>query len=277
MQVIDSLKEITHLSRNWDHSLKIGFVPTMGALHIGHLELVKQSLGSCDITIVSIFVNPAQFGPNEDFSRYPKTFEDDYQALLELGVDYIFLPNSSQMYPQNYKTWVSLDKITEVLCGASRPGHFTGVATIVLKLVNLVRPTLMFMGEKDFQQVVVLETMLRDLNLETRIVRCPIIRNASGLALSSRNRYLTNEEEAIAPELYKALSACRASYTKGNNEQATLLKALKERLEDKGFKIDYLEIVDSTTLEGVDIVQRGNRLIVAVFLGNTRLIDNIEI
>lgn len=277
MQIIDSLKEITHLSRNWDNGLKIGFVPTMGALHSGHLDLVKQSLNSCDITIVSIFVNPSQFGPNEDFNRYPKTFEQDFQALLGLGVDYIFLPTAKQMYPDKYKTWVNLDKITEVLCGASRPGHFTGVATIVLKLVNLVRPTLMFMGEKDFQQIVVLETMLTDLNLETRIVRCPIIRSESGLALSSRNRYLSEQEQAIAPNLYKALQECRKSFLQGINEEPKLLSSLKNRLEEKGFKIDYLEIVDSTTLEKIDIVQRGNRLIVAVILGNTRLIDNIEI
>jgi pantoate--beta-alanine ligase len=277
MQVIDSLKEVTYLSRNWDNTLKIGFVPTMGALHAGHLELVKQSINCCDITVVSIFINPTQFGPNEDFSRYPKTFEQDYQALLALGVDYIFLPSASQMYPDDYKTWVSLDKLPKLLCGASRPGHFTGVSTIVLKLVNLVRPTLMFMGEKDFQQIVILETMLRDLNLETKIVRCPIVRNESGLALSSRNRYLTTEELATAPEIYKSLQECRLSYNKGVEKRADLIASLKQRLEDKGFKIDYLEIVDSSSLERVDIVQSSNRLIVAVFLGNTRLIDNIEI
>lgn len=277
MQVIDSLKEITHLSRNWDTTQKIGFVPTMGALHEGHLALVKQSLSSCDVTIVSIFVNPAQFGVNEDLSRYPKTFEADYSSLLELGVDYIFLPTDSQMYPANYKTWINIDKITEVLCGASRPGHFTGVATVVLKLVNLIRPTLMFMGEKDFQQVVVLETMLNDLNLETKISRCPIIRGKSGLALSSRNRYLSNDEQTIAPELHKAMQELRGAYKKGVNNSNELLSSLRQNLIDKGFKIDYLEVVSSTTLEKVDLVQQGNRLIVAVFLGKTRLIDNIEI
>lgn len=277
MQIIDSLKEITHISRNWDSRQKIGFVPTMGALHEGHLALVKQSLSSCDITIVSIFVNPAQFGPKEDFNRYPQTFEQDYQALLELGVDYIFLPNASQMYPEGYKTWINIDKITEVLCGASRPGHFTGVATVVLKLVNLVRPTLMFMGEKDFQQVVVLETMLNDLNLETKISRCPIIRNNSGLALSSRNRYLSPEELTIAPALYKAMQEFRTSANKGNNDAGELLTSLAQNLVDKGFKIDYLEIVDSATLEKQSIVQQGNRLIIAVYLGKTRLIDNLEI
>ena len=277
MQVIDSLKEMTYLSRNWDYSLKIGFIPTMGALHAGHISLVKKSISSCDITVVSIFVNPAQFGPNEDFSRYPKTFEQDYQALLDLGVDYIFLPNSNQMYPEEYKTWIKLDHITEILCGASRPGHFTGVATIVLKLVNLVRPTLMFMGEKDFQQIVVLETMLKDLNLETKIVRCPIVRSDSGLALSSRNKYLSPEEQAIAPELNRAMKALRASYLEGNNDLENLLINLKNKLETVGFKIDYIEIVDSATLQRVKTVQRGNRLLVAVFLGNTRLIDNIEI
>ncbi|MBI9031666.1 pantoate--beta-alanine ligase [bacterium] len=277
MQVIDSLKEMIHLSRNWDKNQKIGFVPTMGALHTGHLALVKQSLESCDITIVSIFVNPAQFGANEDFSRYPKTFEEDYQSLLDLGVDYIFLPNSNQMYPQNYKTWINLDAITEVLCGASRPGHFTGVATIVLKLVNLVRPTLMYMGEKDFQQIVVLETMLTDLNLETKIVRCPIVRNEFGLALSSRNRYLSDQERMIAPEIFKAMQALRASFRNEIIDTSELLSQLEKSLVEKGFKIDYSEIVDSATLERVKLVRRGDRLLVAVFLGNTRLIDNMEI
>ncbi len=277
MQVIDSLKEMIHLSRNWDKNQKIGFVPTMGALHTGHLALVKQSLESCDTTIVSIFVNPAQFGPNEDFSRYPKTFEEDYQSLLDLGVDYIFLPNSNQMYPQNYKTWINLDAITEVLCGASRPGHFTGVATIVLKLVNLVRPTLMYMGEKDFQQIVVLETMLTDLNLETKIVRCPIVRNEFGLALSSRNRYLSDQERMIAPEIFKAMQALRASFRNEIIDTSELLSQLEKSLVEKGFKIDYSEIVDSATLERVKLVHRGDRLVIAVFLGNTRLIDNMEI
>jgi len=277
MQVIDSLKEMIHLSRNWDKNQKIGFVPTMGALHTGHLTLVKQSLESCDITIVSIFVNPAQFAPNEDFSRYPKTFEEDYQSLLDLGVDYIFLPNSNQMYPQNYKTWINLDAITEVLCGASRPGHFTGVATIVLKLVNLVRPTLMYMGEKDFQQIVVLETMLTDLNLETKIVRCPIVRNEFGLALSSRNRYLSDQERMIAPEIFKAMQALRASFRNEIIDTSELLSQLEKSLVEKGFKIDYSEIVDSATLERVKLVRRGDRLVIAVFLGNTRLIDNMEI
>ena len=277
MQVIDSLKEITHLSRNWDNSIKVGFVPTMGALHAGHLDLVKQSLNSCDVTVVSIFVNPAQFGPNEDFSRYPKTFEQDYQALSDLGVDYIFLPTSKQMYPEAYKTWINIDDITNTLCGASRPGHFTGVATIVLKLVNLVRPTLMFMGEKDFQQIVVLETMLADLNLETKIVRCPIIRSAEGLALSSRNRYLSLEEQSLAPEIYKSMQEIKTLVKKDEKAANELLGILTDKLESKGFRIDYLEIVDSKTLTKVDQVQRGNRLVIAVFLGNTRLIDNIEI
>ncbi len=277
MQVIDSLKEMSNLSNNWDHNQKIGFVPTMGALHQGHLELVKKSLNASDLTIVSIFVNPAQFGPNEDFSRYPKTFEADYLALESLGVDYVFLPTEQEMYPNGYKTWVNIDSITNVLCGASRPGHFTGVATIVLKLVNLVRPTLMFMGEKDFQQIVVLETMLGDLNLETRIVRCPIVRSDQGLALSSRNRYLSKEEQAIAPHLYQSMLQIKTLAQKEDKSPSEVLSQLEDILKNKGFRIDYLEIVDSKSLEKVSLVHRGDRLIVAVFLGNTRLIDNIEI
>ncbi len=277
MQVIDSLKEMTNLSHNWHHGHKIGFVPTMGALHQGHLDLVKKSLAACDISIVSIFVNPSQFGPNEDFSRYPKTFEADYQALQNLGVDYIFLPTAEAMYPPSYKTWVNVDSITNVLCGASRPGHFTGVATIVLKLVNLVKPTLMFMGEKDFQQIVVLETMLRDLNLETRIVRCPIVRSDQGLALSSRNRYLSDKEATIAPHLYKSMLKVKELVRAEEYSPNDILAKLEDMLVSKGFKIDYLKIVDSETLEELALVRKGNRLLVAVFLGNTRLIDNIEI
>lgn len=277
MQVIDSLNEMLHLSNSWQENQKVGFVPTMGALHQGHLELVKKSLSSCDITLVSIFVNPSQFGPNEDLSRYPKTFEADYNALEKLGVDYIFFPSDNQMYPADYKTWVNIDQITSLLCGASRPGHFTGVATIVLKLVNLVKPTLMFMGEKDFQQVVVLETMLKDLNFESKIVRCPIVRSEQGLALSSRNRYLSKEEQTIAPLLYKYMQEAKSLAKNENMPVNEILDNLKEKLEKKGFKIDYLEIVDSKNLGPVKRVNKGVRLMVAVFLGNTRLIDNLEI
>ncbi|MFA7057413.1 MAG: pantoate--beta-alanine ligase [Candidatus Cloacimonadales bacterium] len=277
MQVIDDIKELTHLTRNWSNSKKIGFVPTMGALHEGHLALVKQSIDSCDITVVSIFVNPSQFGPNEDYGRYPKTFENDYKELVNLGVDYIFLPSAHQMYPENYRTWVSIDEITTTLCGASRPGHFTGVATIVLKLVNLVSPTLMFMGEKDFQQVVVLETMLRDLNIETKIIRCPIVRAETGLALSSRNRYLSAEEAKVAPEIYNSMVKAKASFKSGIDNPQGLIAELQASLEAKGMVIDYIQIVDSFSLQSVDLVTKGNRLIIAVILGKTRLIDNIEI
>lgn len=277
MQVIDDIKELNHLTRNWHKSKKIGFVPTMGALHEGHLALVKQSIDSCDITVVSIFVNPSQFGPTEDFGRYPKTFENDYKELIKLGVDYVFLPSTKQMYPENYKTWVSVEKITDTLCGASRPGHFTGVATIVLKLVNLVNPTLMFMGEKDFQQVVVLETMLRDLNIETKIIRCPIVRSDKGLALSSRNRYLTDAEAKVAPEIYKSMLKVKSVFKNGTDNVQELIAIFRNNLEPHGFVIDYINIVDSFSLEDVELVTKGNRLIIAVILGKTRLIDNIEI
>lgn len=277
MQVIDNLSEMMHVSSNWKQDKKIGFVPTMGALHQGHLELVKEALNSCDITVVSIFVNPAQFGPNEDFHRYPKTFEDDYTALKTLGVDYLFMPTDNQMYPSGYCTWISLGKITESLCGASRPGHFTGVATIVLKLINLVKPTLMFMGEKDFQQIIVLETMINDLNLETKIVRCPIVRSDSGLALSSRNRYLSTSELTLAPKIYQTMLEVKKKAQNEDKEVSELTEFLIKKLEELGFKIDYVEFVDSKSLDKVDIVQRGNRLILAVYLGKTRLIDNIEI
>lgn len=277
MQVIDDIKELNHLTRNWNRSKKIGFVPTMGALHEGHLALVKQSIDSCDITVVSIFVNPSQFGPEEDFGRYPKTFENDYKELIKLGVDYVFLPSTKQMYPENYRTWVSVEEITDTLCGASRPGHFTGVATIVLKLVNLVNPTLMFMGEKDFQQVVVLETMLRDLNIETKIIRCPIVRSDKGLALSSRNRYFTATEAKVAPEIYSSMLKVKSAFKSGVNNPQELITIVRNSLEPHGFVVDYINIVDSFSLQDVELVTKGNRLIIAVILGKTRLIDNIEI
>lgn len=277
MQVIDDIKELNHLTRNWNRSKKIGFVPTMGALHEGHLALVKQSIDSCDITVVSIFVNPSQFGPEEDFGRYPKTFENDYKELIKLGVDYVFLPSTKQMYPENYRTWVSVEEITDTLCGASRPGHFTGVATIVLKLVNLVNPTLMFMGEKDFQQAVVLETMLRDLNIETKIIRCPIVRSDKGLALSSRNRYFTATEVKVAPEIYSSMLKVKSAFKSGVNNPQELIAIVRNSLEPHGFVVDYINIVDSFSLQDVELVTKGNRLIIAVILGKTRLIDNIEI
>ncbi len=278
MRVIETVSEMLHISSQWDNNQVIGFVPTMGALHQGHLALVKESKKQSDLTIVSIYVNPSQFGPNEDFDKYPKTFEADSKLLEALDVDYIFLPNDKEMYPQGYNTWVEVNELTSVLCGAKRPGHFRGVCTIVLKLVNIVRPSLMFMGEKDFQQVAVLKTMLKDLNILTKIVACPIVRDVDGLALSSRNKYLNDSDRTIAPTIYKTLLKAKEAFY--NNELDTLEQLasyVENELDLTRFIIDYIEIVDSGDLKRRKYIEKGNRLLIAVYLGQTRLIDNIEI
>lgn len=277
MQVIDNVQELINLSRSWDSKKKVGFVPTMGALHQGHFSLVKKARECCDIVVTSIFVNPTQFGPNEDLDSYPKTFENDYNNLKSLGVDYVYYPSVEQMYPKGYKTYVNVEDITKTLCGASRPGHFRGVCTVVLKLVNLVNPTLMFMGEKDFQQIVVLETMLRDLNFDTKIVRCPIVRDFDGLALSSRNKYLSTKEREIAPKFHLAMLNLQKEVLDGNNNRDILYSNINKNLSKEGFTVDYVKIVDDTTLEEVSQVVKGNRLMCAIYLGKTRLIDNLEI
>jgi pantoate--beta-alanine ligase len=278
MQIVTSISEMMKVSQDWDNKKKVGFVPTMGALHEGHLSLVKESNELCDITVVSIYVNPSQFGPNEDLDKYPKVFEQDKNLLNQYNVDYIFLPTSNEMYPDGYNTWVNVEELTDVLCGGKRPGHFRGVCTIVLKLVNLVRPHFMFMGEKDFQQVAVLETMLRDLHVTTKIVRCKIVRDHDGLALSSRNMYLSKDERQLAPTIYNSLNKAVAEFDTGKLKTLHDFQDFIENILDLSrFKIDYIDIVDSGNLKRQKIVKKGNRLLVAIFLGTTRLIDNIEI
>jgi len=266
------------ISNKWNPASKIGFVPTMGALHEGHLELVKESTEKCDITVVSIYVNPAQFSQNEDLDKYPKDFEKDSRLLSQLPIDYIFLPNNKEMYPEGYNSWVHVEELTTVLCGAKRPGHFTGVCTIVLKLVNIVKPSFMFMGEKDFQQVVVLETMLKELNVSTSIVRCKIVRALDGLALSSRNKYLTESERKLAPIIQQTILSADSEFFIGNLLKfKEFEKFITDKLGSPSFKIDYIDIVDSQNLQRREVVSHGDRLLVAVYLGSTRLIDNIEI
>lgn len=262
------------LAKTWPQASSIGFVPTMGYLHAGHLSLVAESNRRCDITVVSIYVNPTQFGPREDLSSYPRDLDRDLELLGRYKVDYVFFPADSEMYPDGYKTWIEVDGLSSVLCGSSRPGHFKGVATIVLKLVNIIKPNLMFMGEKDFQQVTVLKTMLKDLNLETQIVPCPIIREKDGLAMSSRNVYLTPQERQQALCLFEAIRKVQSLYKTGITDSAELIQAGRKRISKKGGKLDYLNLVDSDTLEDMPIAETNTRIILAVFIGKTRLIDN---
>ncbi|MBW6514859.1 MAG: pantoate--beta-alanine ligase [Candidatus Syntrophosphaera sp.] len=274
MRIINTIDEMRQALAERDPGQKLGFVPTMGYLHKGHLSLVESCTVKCGLSVVSIYVNPSQFGPQEDLGSYPRDLERDLDLLAQQQVDYVFFPDDAQMYPEGYLTWVEVAKISDVLCGASRPGHFRGVATIVLKLVNIIRPDLMFMGLKDFQQIVVLETMLRDLNLSTQIERCPIVREVDGLALSSRNIYLNRDERHSATCLVQALRNARRMASTGIKESAAIIKAAEEIVNSAGGRIDYVRIVDSATLSEQQEVNENSRMLLAVFIGKTRLIDN---
>ncbi len=256
---------------------RIGFVPTMGFLHEGHLSLVAESTKNCDITIVSIFVNPAQFGPNEDLESYPRDLDRDLALLEQNGVDYVFFPDPDMMYPKPYHTWVEVSDLSGILCGASRPGHFRGVCTVVLKLVNIVKPHFMYMGEKDFQQLTILTIMHRDLNLSTRIIGCPIIRESDGLAKSSRNVYLNSADRKIAVCPSQALFKARSAVAAGFRDAAALIATAKADITASGAKVDYVEIVSATDLSKADIIDEQSRMLIAVYVGKTRLIDNLQL
>jgi pantoate--beta-alanine ligase len=275
--IIRTLPEMLAISRHWEPGKKIGFIPTMGYLHEGHISLVKAAEKECDIIIVSIYVNPSQFGPNEDFSSYPRDLERDLSLLSQCKVNYVFCPLDSDMYPKDYHTWINVDELSNVLCGKSRPGHFKGVTTIVAKLMNLVNPTYMYMGLKDYQQLVILDKMITDLHIPTVIRRCPIVREHDGLAMSSRNKYLNPNERQRALYLSKALQEVRNYVdSKGKSLEEAKKIMLKALAKAEG-NIDYAEIVDSQTLESVEVPEHGNRALVAVYIGKTRLIDNIEL
>ncbi len=274
MQIIRTLAKMQKSVARRDRSQVTGFVPTMGFLHQGHLSLVERCRENCDICVVSIFVNPAQFGPKEDLANYPRDLEQDLKLLSKYGVDQVFLPTQEDMYPSGYRTWVEVEGWSSILCGASRPGHFRGVATVVLKLLHLVQPQKMFMGSKDFQQTVILEKLLQDLNLETRIIRCPIVREADGLAMSSRNSYLNAEQRIQARCLFQALQQAKILYQQGTNSSQALIQVAREIISAAGGRPDYIKLVDATTLEERDEADDNTRLLLAVFIGTTRLIDN---
>ena len=274
MQIIDNIQAMQEIGNNWSAGKKIGFVPTMGYFHQGHLSLVAEANKQCEITVVSIFVNPSQFGPNEDFESYPRDMQRDLELLSKYKVDYVFSPNPEQMYPHDYRTWVEVEGLSSILCGASRPGHFRGVATVILKLINIIKPNFMFMGEKDFQQVTVLQTMLKDLNCETQIVPCPIIREEDGLAMSSRNVYLNPEQRKQALCLYRAIQQAQAKYKQGLRDTNLLKKQAADLIINSGGKIDYISFVEPKMLQEVAIADDNTRIMLAVFIGKTRLIDN---
>ncbi len=276
LRTIDEVRRTCNALKRGDRTL--GLVPTMGALHVGHLSLVRAAKASCDAVAATIFVNPTQFGPNEDFAAYPRTFEQDCAMLEREGVDVLFAPAREEMYPAGAETFVDIPMVGGRLDGASRPGHFRGVATVVAKLFNIFQPTCAFFGQKDAAQVAVLRTMVRDLNFDVEMVVCPTVREVDGLAMSSRNRYLSAEEREQALVLERALRRVERVVAEGERDSDRLRGELRRELEDAaGVRLDYAEIVDARSLEPVSDVGDGVLVAVAAWVGKTRLIDNVVI
>ncbi|ADA67758.1 pantoate/beta-alanine ligase [Thermotoga petrophila RKU-10] len=276
MKIIETVEEMKKFSEEMREKKKtIGFVPTMGYLHEGHLSLVRRARDENDVVVVSIFVNPTQFGPNEDYERYPRDFERDRKLLEKENVDCIFHPSVEEMYPPDFSTYVEETKLSKHLCGRSRPGHFRGVCTVVTKLFNIVKPHRAYFGQKDAQQFRVLRRMVRDLNMDVEMIECPIVREPDGLAMSSRNVYLSPEERQQALSLYQSLKIAENLYLNGERDAEKIKEEMIKHLSrfDK-VKIDYVEIVDEETLEPVEKIDRKVIVAVAAWVGNARLIDN---
>ncbi len=255
---------------------RLALVPTMGALHEGHLSLVRAARAACDVVAASIFVNPTQFGPNEDLAKYPRSFERDCEMLEREGVEFVFAPSVEEMYPAGAVTWVTVEELSGKLDGGSRPGHFRGVTTVVAKLFHIVEPDKAFFGQKDAAQVAIIRRMVRDLNLPVGIVVCPIVREADGLAMSSRNAYLGPEERKRAVVLHRALVRVQRMVEAGERDVGPLSAAgIYEFARESSVRLDYFEIVNPDTLDPVEDVSRGALVAVAAYFGATRLIDNI--
>lgn len=280
MQVISDILSLREQRRRWQLEGKvIAFVPTMGNLHQGHLNLVCEAKKNADIVVVSIFINPLQFGPDEDLDAYPRTMQEDKLALEDLGVDLLFTPSAEAIYSRGLEqqTFVEVPGLSYMICGASRPGHFRGVATIVCKLFNMVQPNLAFFGEKDFQQLQVIKAMVTDLSMNLKIFGVPTVRESDGLAMSSRNNYLSQENRLIAPTLYQSLNKVSDLIELGRRDFSRIIAECKSELSEAGFKVDYIEIRSADTL-----LQPGHEdthlvILAAAFLGKTRLIDNVQI
>jgi len=275
MQIVESIAEFKQLRSAWgDQHLTVSLVPTMGALHAGHLSLLSPAR-EADRLVVSIFVNPTQFGPHEDLQRYPRPLEQDLSLLKARGVDAVFLPSASEIYPEGYRTFVTVDELSSRLCGVSRPGHFRGVATVVLKLFNIAQPHRAVFGQKDAQQTVILRRMVRDLDLDVEIIVQPIVREADGLALSSRNRYLNPEERKAATVLFRSLEFARQASLQGESRADVLLRGVRELIGSEPLaRLDYAEIVSIDDLSPLPQVTTNALLALALFIGRTRLIDN---
>lgn len=278
MEIVHTIEQIRqYVNSARSRGLIIGFVPTMGALHEGHGSLIKAAKSQCGYVVVSIFVNPTQFGPSEDYNRYPRTFDADTAYCRNLGADAVFAPSAQEMYPAEQLTWVQLEKLTDHLCGASRPGHFRGVATVCTKLFNIIQPDIAFFGQKDAQQAVVIRRMIQDLNIPVQICVCPIVREPDGLAMSSRNRYLSPVERRQALCLYNALTACRSQIAAGRKNVKQLIELMTSIIANSGGRIDYISIVDPQTLQPLERIEQKALIALAVYIGSTRLIDNLLI
>lgn len=280
MNTVKTVRELrAAIARARSEGKRIGLVPTMGNLHSGHAALVTKAAQRADFVVATIFVNPMQFGPNEDLATYPRTLAADQERLLEAGCHLLFTPNVEEMYPHGMtdQTVVSVPVISEGLCGASRPGHFDGVSTVVSKLFNMVQPDLAVFGEKDFQQLAVIRALVRDLNMPIQIIGEPTVRADDGLALSSRNGYLNEEQRATAPVLYKVIQQIGAAVDSGDKNFVTLLDAGKRQLEAAGLRPDYLEICEATSLRPATAQDDDLVILAAAFLGKTRLIDNLHL
>ncbi|AEF19212.1 MULTISPECIES: pantoate--beta-alanine ligase [unclassified Hydrogenobaculum] len=279
MKTMDVCKDIDCV-RAFIKSIKqqfktIGFVPTMGYLHEGHMSLVKASKNMCDITVVSIFVNPKQFGPKEDYSRYPRNLERDLKLLEEAKIDMVFIPDVDTIYPEGFSTTINIGPLADILEGTFRPGHFDGVCTVVTKLFNIIKPDKAFFGEKDYQQLKIIQKLVKDLNLDIEIVPIPTKREEDGLAMSSRNAYLNQEERRRASSIYRFLLKAKEAFEKGIKDTDKIIEYAKAVLDVD--VIDYIKIVDKETLEEKTTPSKYDRIFIAVRIGSTRLIDNVEI
>jgi len=275
-KTIESIRDLVKITRS--QGKRVGLVPTMGALHVGHISLIERAVKETDFVVVSIFVNPAQFGPGEDFDKYPRPLEADLEICERAGVDVVFVPSAEQMYGDENLTWVNVEKLTESLCGRSRPAHFRGVATVCAKLFNIVGPDVAFFGQKDGQQAVVIERMVADLHMPLEIVVCPTVREKNGLAVSSRNKYLTEEQKKEAALIYKSLQKCQQDIAGGIRNTESIIGRMRKILGSSGaIETEYIEIVDAETLEEVEKVSGKVLVAVAVKIGQGRLIDNIVV
>ncbi len=278
MEIINRRQRMSSVSRKIrrEQDRTIGLVPTMGALHEGHLSLVREARRMCDIVVVSVFVNPTQFGPSEDYEHYPRDLTKDTALLTDYNVDYIFAPAPEEIYPKDFSTYVNVGGLSKLLEGETRPGHFRGVATVVAILFNTVRPDFAFFGQKDAQQAVIIKRMVRDLAFDTEIVVLPTVREDSGLAISSRNNYLDAEEQMSAAVIHQGLKGAKQAYKKGERHAAKLIEIVRTTIEtEPRVRVDYVSVVDAETLEKLDKLDERPMLIaVAAYVGKTRLIDN---